>query len=80
MLREKSKWKHHKDESTNAKYRGGITHSSDEAPVMGVERRGCVIRFEIQSTNYGRNCMDKTKPFKISKGVVNPKCTQFIGT
>ena len=45
MIREKSKWKTHKDESTDAKYRGGITRSSDETPVMGVEQRGCVIQF-----------------------------------
>jgi hypothetical protein len=45
MLREKSKWKTHKDESTNAEYRGGTARSSEEAPVMGVERRGCVIQF-----------------------------------
>jgi len=45
MLREKSKWKTHKDESTDAKYRGGIACSSDEVPVMGRERRGCVIQF-----------------------------------
>lgn len=34
MLREKSKWKHHKDQSTNVVYRGGLTRSSYE----GVER------------------------------------------
>jgi hypothetical protein len=45
MLREKSKWKTHKGESTKAKHRGGIASSSDETPVMGVERRGCVIQF-----------------------------------
>jgi len=37
MSREKSKWQTHKDESTDAKYRGGMTRSSDEAPVMGGE-------------------------------------------
>lgn len=31
MLREQSKWKHHKDLSTNAVYRGGSTRSSNEA-------------------------------------------------
>jgi hypothetical protein len=35
----------HKDESTEAKSRDGMTRSSEEAPVMGVERRGHVIRF-----------------------------------
>jgi len=37
MLREKSKWQIHKDESTNAKYRGGTACSSDEVLVMRVE-------------------------------------------
>jgi len=45
MLREKFKWKTHKDESTNAKYRGGMTRSSDETLVMGEEQRGRVIQF-----------------------------------
>jgi hypothetical protein len=43
MLREKSKWKHHKDLSTDAEHRGGATRSSDEGSVMGLERRGCVV-------------------------------------
>ena len=43
MKREKFKWKTHQDESTEAKSRGGMTHSSEETPVMGVERRGRVI-------------------------------------
>lgn len=30
--------------NTDASRRGGATRSSEEAPVMGVERRGCVIR------------------------------------
>ena len=45
MLREKSKWKTHKDESTDAEYRGGTARMSVEASVMGVEQRGCVIWF-----------------------------------
>jgi len=45
MLREKSKWKPHKDESTDAGYRGGTARSSGETSVMEVERRGCVIQF-----------------------------------
>ena len=45
MLREKSKWRSHEDESTDAEHRGGTARSSDEASVMGVERRGCVIQF-----------------------------------
>ncbi len=30
MLREKSKWQNHKDQSTNAEFRGGSTRSSEE--------------------------------------------------
>jgi hypothetical protein len=43
MLREKSKWRTHKEESTDAEHRGEVPRSSDEASVMEVERRGGVI-------------------------------------
>lgn len=39
MLREPFKWKPHKNVSINAKLRGGLERSSDEASVMEVERR-----------------------------------------
>jgi hypothetical protein len=39
MLREQFKWRTHKNLSTDARRRGGLERSSDEAPVMGVERR-----------------------------------------
>jgi hypothetical protein len=44
MLREKPKWKPHEGESTDAEHGGGAVRSSEEAPVMGVERRGCIDR------------------------------------
>lgn len=44
MPREKHKWRPHECESTDAGYRGGATRSSDERPVMGRERRGCLIQ------------------------------------
>jgi len=31
-------------DSTEAKSRGGAARSSDESPVMGLERRGCVVQ------------------------------------
>jgi len=40
MLREKSKGQTPKDESTDAENRRGATCSSEEVPVMGMERRG----------------------------------------
>ena len=48
MSREKRKWKPHKSESTEAGHRGGVTRSSEEGPVMGLERRGGPIRPETR--------------------------------
>lgn len=47
MLREKSKWKNHKDLSTDAEHRGGATRSSDEASVMGLKQRGCIVQLRL---------------------------------
>ena len=44
MVREKSKWRPHKDESTDARHRDGVTCSSVEVSVMGMERRGWIDR------------------------------------
>jgi hypothetical protein len=40
MLREKFKWRTHKNESTDAEHRGGLLRGSDEGAVMALERRG----------------------------------------
>src|SRR3954454_1034679 len=34
----------YEDESTDAGHRGGAIRSSDEGPVMGLKRRGCVVQ------------------------------------
>ena len=44
MIREKFKWKTHENESTDARHRGGLTHSSDEVAVMAMERRGWIAQ------------------------------------
>jgi hypothetical protein len=44
MQRKKSKWRTHKDESTEAGRRDGATRSSDEVRDKRMERRGCVIQ------------------------------------
>ncbi len=44
MPREKSKWRPHKDQSTDARHRGGTIRSSEEGCVMRPERRGRVTR------------------------------------
>ena len=47
MLREQSKWKNHKDLSTDTGHRGGATRSSVEGSVMGMERRGCIVQLGL---------------------------------
>src|SRR5262249_25594675 len=44
MPREKLKWKPHESLSTDAGHRGGWARSSDEVPVMGMERRGRITQ------------------------------------
>ena len=44
MLREPSKWKPHKDLSTDVRHRGGLVCSSYEASVMGVEQRDQIVQ------------------------------------
>ncbi len=44
MLKENPKRRTREDESTDAQERGRITRSSDEVPVMGMERRGCIVQ------------------------------------
>jgi hypothetical protein len=36
----------HEGERTEAEHRGGATRSREEGPVMGPDRRGCLIRPE----------------------------------
>ena len=45
-----------KSKSTNVSHRGGIARSSNEASVMEVEQRGCVIQFNLKINQIiGRN-------------------------
>ena len=68
MLREKLKWKPHKSLSTKAEHRYGATHSSDEAPVMGVERRGSIVQLGLEkTTGNGRIGLKQAKPLSITK-------------
>jgi len=43
MIREKFKWRTHKNESTDAGHGGGAASSREEGSVMGLDRRGCVV-------------------------------------
>ena len=61
MLREKPNWKPQEGESTDAGHRGGALRSSDEAAVMAVERRECVVqRSKLVNQLGGTNESSKT--------------------
>src|SRR5215472_16880682 len=52
------------DESTEAGRRGGAARSSVEGPVMGLERRGCVVRPWLLANWKQEEPVDEAKPFK----------------
>jgi RNA-directed DNA polymerase len=58
----------HKYESTNARNRGGVTRSSGEDPVMGLERRGDIVQ-QTSKDNLRKEgfFMEEAKPFQIPK-------------
>jgi len=48
MLREKFKWRSHKNESTDAEHSDGPPRKSDEVSVMEAEQRGWVIQPDLK--------------------------------
>jgi len=62
MLRKKSKWKPHKDESTNAEHSGGPTRSSVEISVMEMERSGWLIRLYNLVNQKWEEPLNKARP------------------
>jgi RNA-directed DNA polymerase len=70
MVREKSKGRSPEGESTDAGHRGGTARSSDETPVMGVERRGCVVQGYLLINQEWEESVSIVKPYEISKKLV----------
>jgi hypothetical protein len=74
MLREKSKWEDPmEDESTKAGHRGGVTRSSEEGPVMGLEQRGGIV----QLYKHGQP-IEGGVLFVVFSPAVSPKATKAI--
>ena len=48
MIREKFKWRTHKNESTDAGHGGGAARSREEGSVMELDRRDCVVQLYFQ--------------------------------
>jgi RNA-directed DNA polymerase len=68
MIREKFKWRHHKNESTDTGHKDGATRSSKEGAVMALEQRGGIIQPDYTGQpQSGKNPNDWVKPFKITK-------------
>jgi len=61
MVREKFKWKTHKNESTDAEHSGGPTRSSDEVSVMEMEQRGRVILLDLKINQIMEGIFGKSK-------------------
>src|SRR5437016_6940423 len=56
-----------KDQSTNAGHRGGAVRSRGEGPVMGLDRRDCVVQPRPEPTGNRRSSVGEAKPFDIPK-------------
>ena len=67
MRREKSKWKTHEGESTDAGHRCRAVHSSGEGFVMEFERRDCTIQPEEGINRKREESRTKARPFCISQ-------------
>ena len=67
MRREKPKWKPHEGQSTDARHRGGWARSSEEVPVMGMERRGPITQLRRRvNPAMGRNPAGRRSPWPVS--------------
>jgi group II intron reverse transcriptase/maturase len=70
MISEKQQMRRtHKCESNKAPLRGGLTSSSEEVPVMGLERRGQPGTGKEHQQQW-RNAQEQTKPYNIAKGEI----------
>src|SRR5499425_3336573 len=59
-------------ESTEARRRGGAARSSVEGPVMGLERRGCVVRPWPFANWKQEEPVDEAKPFTQRASCASP--------
>jgi len=57
----------HEGQSIDAGHRGGDARNRVEGLVMGLDRRGVVIRLQVWATRKGRTDMNEAKPFCITK-------------
>ena len=70
MPRETREWRPRKRQRTDARHRGGTPRRSVEAPVMGVERRGCIVQLSWLVNQQWEEPVQTAKPFTIAKRMV----------
>ena len=63
-------------ESTEARRRGGAARSSVEGPVMGLERRGCVVRPWPLANWKREEPVDEAKSFKMQRLNIGSRVTR----
>ena len=63
-------------ESTEAGRRGGAARSSVEGPVMGLERRGCVVPPWPLANWKREEPVDEAKPFKMQRLNIGSRVTR----
>ena len=63
-------------ESTEAGRRGGAARSSVEGPVMGLERRGCVVRPWPLANWKREEPVDEAKSFKMQRLNIGSRVTR----
>ena len=63
-------------ESTDAERRGGAARSGVEGPVMGLERRGCVVRPWPLANWKQEELVDEAKPFHWQRPNIGGRVTR----
>ena len=67
--------------STKAEHRGGVARSSEEGSVMGLERRGGLVQWDVDGQPViGRNCRDLTTGIMVCPGREEPYETRVSRT
>jgi hypothetical protein len=76
MLKEKAQGQQPEAESTNAPIRLRLLHSSDESPVMGLERReqAVVVALGQSETRGARQCSGRVMPSNDGTSRVTREC------
>ncbi len=57
--------------STDAEHGGGAARSRDDGPVMGLDRRGCVVQLSPEANWQQEEPRDEARPLDVCAGGLN---------